>query len=227
MIFVPHLKTSLFYKPYSENILNNSVAWYTFNGNSNDSSTYGSTATLINSPTYSNNAILLNGTNQYIDCGASSQTNFTTSDFSISFWIKMTTLPPSANVVVVYRGEYQLGGYYLDINSSGGIDFATNVSGTSNIASSSSSLVVAGIWYYITVIKQGSTQTIYLNTNSVASGTALNPVASDTDLFIGSYFLHGSTTFSNYVSGAINDFKIYGRALSTSEILYLYHKGAQ
>jgi hypothetical protein len=178
------------------------------------------TGLVLNGPTYSsNNGGYMNfdGANDHIRV-FNSPFGFTTESFTYSYWIyinSFTTNQPSQGPIPYYKGDYNSSGYYSQIGADGIYTFGTNQSGTSQFSSTAPATLTTGAWYYISDVRNGSSVRIYVNgidrTNVAANH--INPIYSSSDLYIASYRLF---IFSNI---RIGHFKVYNRALSSTEIL--------
>ena len=200
------------------------VAWYTANeavGSTSltDSSGNGNTATLTG--TYSfGPGIGGNGLNLGGGGYASLPTGIVSSlsNFTIAAWVEMAT-PNWSRVFDFGTGT---GDYMFLTPSAGGTNlprFAITTSGNGNEQQINSSIAIqANSWTHVAVTLSGNTATLYIN--GVVAGT-------NTDMTLHPASL-GSTT-QNYIGksqwsadpaiqGAVDDFRIYSRALSPAEI---------
>jgi hypothetical protein len=80
-----------------------------------------------------------------------------------------------------------------------------------------------GRWYHVAVTNAGTSVTLYLDGEAVASGNLRINTPSDTQLFIGS--LPGDT--SKRLDGLIDEVEIYNRALSATEIQAIFSAGSK
>ena len=96
---------------------------------------------------------------------------------------------------------------------------ATNLSSLPSTVS-----VNDGKWHLITGTRQGTTWSIYVDgvlSSSQTQGTGASINASGYDMSVGV----GPGNSSGYFNGSIDDVRVYDRALSPSEIQYLYLMG--
>lgn len=192
----------------------------------------GSTATdlqgsnnfsLINSPSYSssNNGILtLNGTTQYLSGG--SALNFTTSNFTLSAWVKFNSF--NTNVAgqgpcLFYKGLYGTDGYYLQCSTGGTLFFVT--SQPAAVITSTSTVLSTNTWYNITVTKIGSAVKLYVNGVDVTttSGSHGNITSSARNFQLGNYPAAGNF-YSNMVFSTLLG---YNRGLSPQEVNQIFY----
>lgn len=162
----------------------------------------------------------LDGADDYMDGG--SNFNYTSQNFSISYWIKLNSLTTNVvnqGPVPIYKGQYQVNGYYSQINASGGISFVTNQSGANQSSSAPAGTITTGNWYQITYARNGASVRIYVNGVDVTSSDPahINPTSSSDNFQVG---LYASTINTN---GYVDDLRIYNRALSPKEVSDLYN----
>lgn len=210
----------------SENIINGLVGHWKFDEISTnttwayDSSGTGNLGALTNSPTRTASAsckvgacLSFDGTSQYINIPGTN-TQFGSSDFTISVWVNPVSLSAVGDVISDANGNVilRMGGAYgsraiLFLNDWSNYRY----SGDFN----------AGAWNYLVYVKQGQTLHAYINNvlaDSSSAGTIPVTVGSMGSLNIG---LYGA-----YFNGKMDDFRIYNRALSTTEISQLYDSPA-
>ena len=175
---------------------------------------------VVNGPTFSsNNGGYLNfdGTNDHI-LVYNSPFGFTSESFTYSYWIyinSFTTNLANQGPIPYYKGDYQINGYYSQIGSDGSYFFGTNQGGAMQFSGTAAATFTTGAWYYISDVRNGSSVRIYVNgiDRTIVAGTHINPSYSNSGLYIGSY---RTFIFSNI---RIGNFKVYNRALNSTEIL--------
>jgi hypothetical protein len=179
--------------------------------------------TLTNGPTYSSangGSIVFDGTDDFINCG--NILNFTTESFTfnIFFYLTSTTTNQAGqSPVLFYKGDFQQNGYYCQVSTS--VSFVTNQSGANQTTVSTSALVVGG-WNCVSIVRNGSSVTNYingLNATSVA-GTHINPTSSSQNFTLSRY---GSGGFLIYANIRIASFQAYNRALTAAEVSQNYN----
>ena len=175
---------------------------------------------VVNGPTFSsNNGGYLNfdGANDHIRV-YNSPFAFTSESFTYSYWIyinSFTTNLANQGPIPYYKGDYQINGYYSQISSDGSYFFGTNQGGAMQPTATAPATLTTGVWYYISDVRNGSSVRIYVNgiDRTSVAGTHINPSYSSSDLYIASY---RGFIFSNI---RIGNFKVYNRALNSTEIL--------
>jgi hypothetical protein len=113
-----------------------------------------------------------NGTTDYLSVPTGALV-FGTNNFTVECWVYPTTLQNSSIVDnwINASGSFTTGQWQMYLNSTGTIEFyyATGASASSSVTTTAT--VPANQWTYITVVRNGSTLTVYLNGVSSASGT--------------------------------------------------------
>ena len=187
-----------------------------------DLSGLGNTGTLVNGVGYTGSnggSLSFDGSNDFVSCG--NILNFTTENFTFNmfFYYTSTTTSnpnPGQGPVIVYKGQYNANGYYLQLSQTNpsGAAFVTNQAGA-NQYTSSNSLLVVGAWNCISVVRNGPLVNIYINgvdATAGSSGPHINPASSTNNFQLAAY---ANSIYSNL---RISSFQAYNRALSASEI---------
>jgi len=184
-----------------------------------DLSGNGNNGTLVNGVGYNSGnggALSFDGVNDYVNCG--NILNFTTESFTFNIFFYLTTTTtndPAQGPVLFYKGQFQQNGYYVQISktSPATATFITNQSGVIQ-TTLSSSLLIVGAWNCLSVVRSGSSVTIYINgVNATATaGTHINPASSGDNFHLSAY---RTTIFANI---RIASFQAYNRALTPQEV---------
>lgn len=186
----------------------------------NDLSGNGNTGTIVNALWTGGNfgpSLNLDGTGDYITCGANVPPNFTTSDFTLSVWLYSTSA--TTEQVIFCRGKYGSDGFYLEQISSGIVTFASCQGAAYQLVSSANGTLPVNRWSHLCFVRSGTVGSIFLN-GTEASYTLrqslLNPRTNTRDFRIGSYY-DGSTGWI----GKLDIPSVYNRALTAGEIAQL------
>ncbi len=149
---------------------------------------------------------MLNGTNQYVYAGTSSDYSFGTGDFTMECWYYLTSLPSN--------------GYIIDLGNPNGsrLQIFSNQlyfipqSGT-NIVTSAGVGTATGTWYHVAAVRASNTVTLYLNGAVIGSNTNTNNF---TDVFC-TIGCTGAAAGNNLFPGYITNVRIVkGTAVYTS-----------
>ena len=167
-------------------------------------------------------ALTFDGSNDYVSVPDSEVFNFGTGDFTVDMWLNLDS-------VTVAQDMWTMGNTTnaaaLKIRSNEGLGF-TAYDGNWNLlldfTEGSNSGWDANTWYYVTLVRSGSSWKLYKNGINVASTTS-SITMPDYSLFTIGTLYTGSGS-SEYTDGAIDSMRVYkGRALSASEILSNYN----
>lgn len=155
-----------------------------------------------------------NGTSDSVVVANSSSLQLASS-FTLSAWVKPTSFPGTQRIIA--KGTTV--NYYLGYDSSGTVncraaDFGSEVTSTIQIK--------LNTWSHVMCVYDAvaQTQTIYIGGIARGSNSQTTTMTTDTDqLHIGDFY------GANYVTGTLDDVRIYNRVLSQSEITRLYNMG--
>jgi hypothetical protein len=202
------------------------VAWYQADASGAtliDSSGHNQTATLTAPDSFvsgvSGTALNLTGGYAKLPNGIVSNLN----DFTISTWVKITSHNTWSRIFDFGSGTTSYMFLTEQASGTGGtLRFGITTSGNGAEQDLNGPVLATGVWYHIALTLSGNTATIYVNGVPAASTTGLtiHPAAlgNTTQNYIGkSQF--GDPAFQ----GAIDDFRIYSRALSAAEVLRLVY----
>jgi len=209
---------------------NDYIARYKFSNNLNDSSGNDNTATLVGTPSYAggqcgstnNRSIFTDGTSgTYVTIPGSIANNSLT-----NFTINLMVFAPvqATDQTLAFAGEFNKGGYYIDINTSSDITIRFNQNGTSQYCQAAAgALHSLASFEMMTFVCVGGTNVI-IYTNGIAATTTSNymtlPSGSTHDLWLGAYDSNGSRI--NGLLSFVDDFSLLKRALTSAEIYNIF-----
>lgn len=189
-----------------------------FSGNGN-SGTFNGSATWI--PGKRGTAASFDGSS-YVDAGSAMSGPSTS--VTISAWVKKSTDTAWSSILDRYADEstdcFSLGFDNVDgkklmfmWNNTTGVGFGNVAIGNSDIP--------LGVWTHVAASSNGSTVTFYVN--GVADGTAsVGSLCTSGSIILGVNFAGGD----EYFNGAMDEVRLYNRALSAAEIANVYGVGA-
>jgi len=157
------------------------VAWYEFDGDANDSSVNNLHGTEMGGPTYVagqvDQAISLDGIDDYVDCGNNSVFNFT-NGVTVAAWIKVTTFDKSWQAIVTKGDNSWRIHRSSDLNV---INWATT--GMSPLSINGTTNANDGEWHHVAGTYNGAERVLYVDGMPEASvattgsiGTGAHPV---------------------------------------------------
>jgi len=193
------------------------VAYYPFNGNTKDESGNENNGiaegiTLSKDRfNNSNSAYKFDGQNDYINVPNINLLNFGKGSFTISVWVKVDdNMNKISNYFIIdkRKGSGAGKGYGFYLNSY--VAKCALQGCTPNLTISSGIELNDSEWHHIVVVidKTNSISLIYDNLNIVKGGAIDCDITNEGDLYIGCRF-----TKQEYFPGAIDDVRIYNRAL--------------
>ncbi len=187
------------------------------------------TGTLANGPTYSTlngGNIVFDGTNDYISFPSSSNLlSFGTSDFSISFWIYLSST--SNQTIFTNYNAYNSGfSTYLFIgyfNSLAGIyilDSGGNVTAGTAVGCS----ITQNAWTHVVFTRTGTVYSCYKNGSFVNSQSDTDVNYSGTGRTI---LLGGGLADYGYMNGKVANLSVFNRVLGSSEVSQIFNSQKQ
>lgn len=148
-----------------------------------------------------------------------------TNTFTISAWVKADTLTDNPNgIFTTISKETNRDGVTLGHHNIGGWRMLL-FSGNSAVINEDEGSITAstGTWYNTVLTYNGTTAKLYVNNVLTLTGTGtIATTYHDTDVHIGRQY---STVANNGWDGNIDEFGVYNRVLSISEISNLYNGG--
>ena len=165
----------------------------------------------------SGNALTLTGGNATLPNGIVNGLN----DFTIAAWIKPSALANWARIFDFGTGTNNYMFLSPDAGATNKLRFAITTSGNGNEQILNGPAITAGVWTHVAVTLAGNTGTLYVNGVAVATNTAmtLHPTSlgNTNQNYLGKSQFAGDPNFT----GSIDDFRIYGLALSAAQVLQL------
>jgi len=203
----------------------NLISYYRMEGNSNDAKGLHNGADTnvsyhANYGKFGQGAIVTIAAGNGINLGNTSDFNFTSSNFSFSFWF--APKDNANNKTLFSRGQYVIDGYFCSIFTSGAnvdLGFYTNQDGVVQ-ANRTSTVFELDTMHHVAIVREGSVVTIYKNAAECsysAHEAVTNPLTSTKNFYILRYEL---TTYEP--NAYMDDFAIFNRALTTDEVSKLY-----
>ena len=193
----------------------------------------GTTIFLVNPQTFggtpytNEKSILLDGFDEYVNCGTLSETA-SASAFSYSMWVKVT----STGVKQYVWGANATTATFNALQYSSSNLFILFINGTGNYILTSANLLTLNNWHHISVVYDGSLTgnlnraKIYVD--GVDSGTSsVGGIPATTSATINANYI-GSTPLAgqaNAWNGNIDEFAFFDYALSSGQVTSLYNSG--
>jgi len=215
------------------------IAYYPFNNSAADSSGNNNNGTATNVTAVAdrfgnaNAAYQFDGISSFIEVKDNVALRLSNTDFTINTWVYTAAYNASyGSILIDKRGTGSANGWnfgiagYGDLNNSVGADGIVTyaVSGGSDPYAAGKKIIGINQWHMITTLYSVSNHEISIYVDGVlddmASGIPTPNSETNADMFIGK---DNPDVYNGYLfQGAIDDIRIYGRALSLSEIKKLY-----
>lgn len=187
---------------------------------------------LIDSPSFNRFSVMLDGIDDYIDCGDSDNLSFgdgtTDSPFSISVWIK-PVISAKFRIMFKYGLVGSLKEYYLQVSNGQKLQTLLH-DGVATIGRNGSSTVTINNWHHVVMTYDGSGNknniNLYFNgslDNSTTISTGTYTAMSNTNepLYIGSF----QSSTPSFAQGRIDEPAIFNSTLSASDVSEIYASG--
>jgi len=231
---------------HSNTIISNGlVGYWTFDGGSidwhtnpvADMSGNGNTGSLISMSTTSSpvpgkigQALKFNGGSGYVDT-ADNPFDFGTGSFTVGAWIKATSFDSSYHGIISKRTDANYTGWDIFLFPSDGTFYANKLG--FEIADQhlgpyydtwTDMPISTDTWYHVVEVVNRTTNNTTLYLNGVSATTTVNIASLGNVNNAQNVQIAKETGISNW-NGAIDDVRIYNRALSATEIKQLYNAG--
>ncbi|MBP7496458.1 MAG: LamG domain-containing protein [Bacteroidales bacterium] len=213
---------------------NGLVGYWPFNGNANDESgnknngtVHGATLTTDRFG-LANKAYIFDGTSNYIEI---TNTFFDNgwSNYTISGWINCTDVTgkghqiydtkPVYGAALLLNPDFAPNTLWCGVNS-----LPTTVSWDIISLTTSTNIIKNNEWDFFTFIKNNNNYKLYINGSQVINSDQTKaPSSYLCGMLLG--ILNDNNGFSNGFKGKMDDFRIYNRSLTQSEITALYNEG--
>jgi hypothetical protein len=185
----------------------------------------GATGILINGVGFgvsSGGSFIFDGTNDYIDCGTDSITNFATTTMTAE--VMFQTTGATSRPHLIGRGTNGAVGQFVivleNITPPKMRLWLDKGSGWA-IAATGSSTILNNQWYHVVGVYDGTNAYVYLNGTLDVSAASTGPLRSIPSDSVTIGFFTGSS--AHYLTGKIPFARLYNKALSSTEILQNYN----
>jgi len=206
-------------------------AYYTFEGNVQDSSGKGNHGTAVNDPTYQESwaglgqALRLDGVNDHVDLPIGNLVG-TLASATFATWVDFDTMSAGAWQRVFDFGTGSTAYMFLTPRqgTSGAMRFAITSSGN---AAGAESILDAPTrlpegWHHVAVVIDGATKAmlLYLDGEVLNRGPT-NTLPMDLGVTTQNWLGRSQYDTDGYFGGSLDEFRIYDRALEVGEVRYL------
>lgn len=164
-------------------------------------------------------AVQLNGSNGYV--ALPSGLMVSVNDFTVAGWVKLNAASTWARIFDFGSGQTNYM-FLSPVSGNNTVRYAIRVNGGTEQQINSTSPLPAGEWHHVAVTLSGSLGTLYVD--GVAVGTNSGMSNKPSALGVTSLNYIGRSQFSSdpYLNSIIDEFRIYNRALSATELNAVY-----
>ncbi len=166
----------------------------------------------------------------YVTVENGTSIDFTSQDFTVMAWV----YPRTTDAGMIYDNRYEIqgtdSGWMFGLYDNGAITFDINGDNDNAAERSDNNAYSANNWQHIAVVKEGTTQTYYVNGTSIGSdsvGTSstirYDPASHHLVGKVGDiYFNHQYSIPNRYFNGTIDELKVFSRPLSAEQIQAIF-----
>jgi hypothetical protein len=185
--------------------------------------------TLTNGPVWtpgrSGNAVTLDGVDDYVALPTFSVTG---SALTISAWIRNSSFTSGIEQRFMSKGlGTTTGGAYWTLGTDGGatprLRFRLRTGTTTTMVTASSGNLQVNTWYHAAATYDGARMRLYLNGIEVGSTAKTGTLATSASVPV-SIGRNPSETGTNFLRGAVDDLRIFNRALTAAEVTTLFNE---
>jgi enterochelin esterase-like enzyme len=168
-------------------------------------------------PVWSGGLYTLNGSSDYVDLPDGLTNDLY--DFSVACWVRLNSLDTwsrifdfggDTNVFMMLTPASGNTGYPYFCLTTSGNDGEQGLDGTSEL--------LTGSWQHIAVTRSGSTGILYINSQEEDRNTGMTLNPADLGNTTNNYIGRSQWSHDPYLNGEVDDFVVYNRALSASEV---------
>ena len=179
------------------------------------------TPTPIQSPIWTGGPYTLNGTTDYVDVPDGITNNL--SDFSVACWVNLNSVTNWVRIFD-FGGDQNIFMMLTPSSANTGFPyFAITLTGNPGEQGlNGKSVLATGSWQHLVITKSGNTGIMYINNQEVDRNTSMTLRPMDLGSTINNYIGRSQWTQDPYLNASIDKFKIYNRAITTTEVTALY-----
>jgi hypothetical protein len=167
-------------------------------------------------PIWDGGPYTLDGIDDYIDIP-----DGITSDlynFTIAAWVNLNTVETWARIFD-FGNDSTINMFLTPSSDAGSIRFAITTSGNSNEQQiNGSGSFPTGSWQHVAVVKNSNTGIIYINESEAGRNSSMSLQPADLGNTVNNYIGRSQYAEDPYLDGRVENFLIYNRPLSSSEI---------
>ena len=164
-------------------------------------------------------AVQLNGSNGYVALPAGIMSNV--NDFTIAGWVKLNASATWARIFDFGSGTTNYM-FLAPLTNTNVIRYAIKVNGGTEQQINSTSPLPAGAWHHVAVTLSGSVGMLYVDGVAVATNNSMSNKPSALGATTLNYIGRSQFSADPYLNSSVDEFRIYNRALSATELKAVY-----
>ena len=171
-------------------------------------------------------ALSFDGSNDYVQIPNGTAIGGLRNNFSIGFWTRLDSTPASGDKAFIWPGETTDNGFHVRYSNQK-INFT--LKGVADYTTNASFFTSTGSWHHIGIVLDASNDAHFYKDGifiETVAGATQGNVNSDDQYYLGAATNGGSNPSRFFLDGDLDDFRIYNRTLTASEIKRLYGIGA-
>ena len=165
------------------------------------------------------NAVDLDGTNGYVSLPTGVVSNASTA--TVSAWVNLDSVSNWSRIFDFGSGTSTNMFLTPKNGNNGKIRFAIKVNNSTEQRIDGQAALPTGGWHHVAVTLNGSTGTLYVDGAQVGINTAMTLKPSDLGATTQNWIGRSQYSADPYLDGRVDDFRIYNRALTASEVMHL------
>jgi len=170
----------------------------------NNYETVGNSSLVTNIEKYGNSSLYFDGSVDYLYVPNNVNYQFGTGNYTVEFWLNMTSFSGQNTVIVDFRTSNGATGGAIQLYvTSAGIVTVYGGSSTSTLLVTAGSAISTATWAHIALTRSSNSTRLFIN------GTQSGSTATDSTSYgLGALWLGSSASGSNYLTGYIDDLRI-------------------
>ena len=164
-------------------------------------------------------AVQLNGSNGYVALPAGVMA--TLNDFTIAGWVKLNAAATWARIFDFGTGTTNYM-FLTPLASTNVIRYAIKVNGGTEQQINSTAPLPAGAWHHVAVTLSGAVGTLYVDGVAVGTNSSMSNKPSALGATTLNYIGRSQFSADPYLNSVVDEFRIYDRALSATELKAVY-----
>lgn len=182
----------------------------------------GYTASLVNSPTFTDNSLIFNGTTQYANFESSLLNVFDSGSHTVEMWVRPGALVTNKYLVSARSTTDGDRSFFQIATSTTGYSYTHTYGEATYSASTVGKCYSTNTWYHVVGTRYMNTSSLYVNGIKGAASTYRTGDFRSVDRLLAMAGVQGSTTVVNYLSGALGVVRFYDNALTHDEVVQNY-----